>query len=568
MTRYVTNINLVGINLLRLIILIGFLVMFVSMPIQHTLACCVTNSDMWVGKTPSEASNRDHTSIAICLDSTVYFYAVCTVDADLEGRPIKWTFDFGDGSSTTKYTYSPSSGPTSSGTYSQTASHEYYTATNGSPFTARVTVQREDAPGCGSETGTCTVTVVGVESVDTDPAGQKVACTNKDLIYIPYSSNQNVTFRVVTSTSGNYDMIYWWGGGIPQTQDGGETFTTSWASPGTKTVWAECDTCAESREIDIIYGLTVLPRLAQLCDYETKDFEAWICVNGNSTPENVTADSTFSTSNGSMKKPTGEETGPGNYVLHPDTPSSSEGSDWVRATYNEQTTDDYHDCALTVLCCCTPQVSHMYASKYVSLLVGVESAIKTRYGDLCCEDCPFAKRAFQAGILGIIDDVSGGWGEAGYIRIRRGLDIDQARFSEVNMPFYYLNIDSEGVAPSEGSSITYKVELDKSTGYWTFYYNGTAWDTYTDSSSYWQNKTLSSVYWSGEITNLEDDMPGTSGNKCNFTNCRYKKDGGSYQSAGLVEDDLFPSTDKWGTEYVSGTAFSIWDKEPGEKTCP
>lgn len=564
MTRYVTKINLGGNNLLRLIILISFLVMFVSMPIQHTLACCVTNADMWVGKTLSEACNKDHTSIAICKNSPAYFYAECTVESDSEGRPIKWTFDFGDGSSTTKYTYNPSSGPTSSGTYIQTASHYYYTATYGSPYTARVTVQRENAPGCGSETNTCTVTVVGVESVDTDPAGQKVACTNQDISFL---SNQNVTFRVVTSTSGNYDMINWWGGGNPQTQDGGETFTTSWALPGKKIVWAECDDCEESREIDIIYGLTVLPRLEELCDYETKDFEAWICVNDNSTPENVTADSTFSTSNGSMKKPNGEETGPGNYRLHPDTPSSSEGSDWVRATYNEQTTDDDHDCSLTVKCCCTPQLSHMYAGKYVSLLVGVESTIKTRYGDLCCEDCPLQPEGLQAGILGIIDYEYGGFGETGYLRTMFGGSIGQARFAEVKWPGNFHELDWQG-APSDGSSITYKVELDKSTGYWKFYYNGTLWHTFTDFSSYWQNKTCSSVYWSGEIHNLEDDMPGTSGNKCNFTNCRYKKDGGSYQSAGLVEDDLVPSTDKWGTEYVSGTAFSIWDKEPGEKTCP
>jgi hypothetical protein len=565
MTRYVTKINLGGNNLLRLIILISFLVMFVPMPIQHTLACCVTNANMWVGKTSIEASNKVHTSITICKDSMVHFYAECTVEADSEGRPIKWTFDFGDGFSTSKYTYDSSSGPTSSGTYSQTASYYYYTATYGSPYTARVTVQRENAPGCGSETDTCTVTVVGVESVDTDPAGQKVACTNQDPSFL---SNQDVTFRVVTSTSGNYDMIYWWGGGNPQTQDGGETFTTSWGSPGMKIVWAECDTCKESREINIIYGLTVLPRMAYLCDYETKDFEAWICVNDNSTPENVTADSTFSTSNGLMKKLNGEETGPDNYRLHPDSPSSSEGSDWVRATYNEQTTDDDHDCSLTVKCCYTQQYSYMYATKTVPPLVGCEATIKTRYGDLACEGCFLQPRGHQTAMLGII--IVGGngeWGETGYSRENFGIETKKYRFAEIKNGGYHIEADYQ-VFPSEGSSITYKVELDKSTGYWTFYYNGTAWFTWTDFDSYWKNKTCDRAYWSGEIYNPEDDMPGTSGNKCNFTGCRYKKDGGSYQSAGLVEDDLVPSTYKWGTEYVSGTAFNIWDKEPGEKTCP
>jgi len=76
------------------------------------------------------------------------------------------------------------------------------------------------------------------------------------------------------------------------------------------------------------------------------------------------------------------------------------------------------------------------------------------------------------------------------------------------------------------------------------------------------------VYWAGEVDNLEDDMPGTSGNPCDFTGCQYKKYGDSYQPAGLTEADVDESTDKWGSDRVSGTAFSIWDKEPSEKTCP
>ncbi|NIP25050.1 MAG: hypothetical protein GWN67_14765 [Phycisphaerae bacterium] len=536
-----------------LIFIVVCFVLFAQVFLQEATACCVTDAEMWVGKTSSEASNKEHTSIAICRDSTVYFYAECTVDADSEGRPIKWTFDFGDGSSTTKYTYDSSSGPTSSGTYSETASHEYMSIDD-SPYTAKVTVQREDAPGCGSKTDTCAVTVVEVESVDTDPAGQEVACTNED-----------VTFRVVTSTSGNYDLIYWWGGGTPETQEGGETFTTNWSSAGTKIVWAECDDCSESREIDIIDGFTVIPTLAVVCDNETKDFEAWICVNG--TVENVTADSTFSTSNGSMKKPNGEESGPDNYRLHTDTPSSSVNSDWVRATYNGQTTDSDHDCDLTVRCCCTPQLSHISAQKYVSLLVGVEATIKTRYGDLCCEDCPLQPGGLQAAILGIIDDDYGAFGETGYLRTMSAGEIGQARFAEVKGPGNHQKLDWQG-APSEGSINTYRAEFDKSTGIWTFYYNETAWHTWPDFASYWDDKTCGRVYWSGEVHNLEDDMPGTSGNKCNFTGCQYKKDGGSYQPAGLTEADVADSTDKWGAEHVSGTAFNIWDKEPGEKTCP
>ena len=478
-------------------------------------------------------------SQTVCVGGSVSFDGSTSYDQDEGGDSIEFYY----------WNYSEDSNWHEDGA---TPSHIFYTSnTPGENYWIYLYVE-DDEETLSEDYAYCQVTVVGIESVDTDPSGQEVACTNED-----------VTFRVVTSTSGNYDLIYWWGGGTPETQDGGETFTTSWSSSGTKIVWAECGECNESREIDIIDGFTVLPRLAELCDYETKDFEAWICVNG--TVENVTADSTFSTSNGSMKKPTGEAVGPGNYRLHPDTPSSSVGSDWVRATYNGQTTDDDHDCSLTVKCCCTPQNSHIGATKYVSLLDGAKATIKTRYGDLCCEDCPLQPGGMQAGILGIIDDEPREWGETGYLRIMYAGEI-QGRFAEVMGPGHHLKID---LAPSEGSNITYKVELDKSTGYWKFYYNGTLWHTFTEFSSYWQNRTCGRVYWAGEITNLEDDMPGTLGNKCDFTGCQYKnKDGGTYQSAGLTSANVDPSTVKWGAKYVSGTAFSIWDIEPGEKTCP
>jgi hypothetical protein len=280
---------------------------------------------MWVGKTSSEASNKEHTSIAICKDSWAYFYAECTVESDSEGRPIKWTFDFGDGSSTTKYTYNISSGPTSSGTYSKTASHKYESG-SASPYTAEVTVQREDATDCGSKTDTCTVTVVEVDSVDTNPADQDVACTNK-----------NVTFKVITSTGGNYDLISWSGGGNPIMQDGGQIFTTKWSSVGTKTVTSNCDTCSESKDIEIIDGLAVLPKEAYVCVSGTKSFTAWACESGS--VQDVTASSTFSTSNGTMS---------GSTLTASSSPSTSEGYDWVRATYDGDTTDSGHDCDLTV----------------------------------------------------------------------------------------------------------------------------------------------------------------------------------------------------------------------------
>ena len=100
----------------------------------------------------------------------------------------------------------------------------------------------------------------------------------------------------------------------------------------------------KSLDILVIDGLTVVPGTAYVCVNGTKDFQAWACVEGSI--EEVTEDATFSTSKGSM----GPGGGPGNNTLTASsTPSGSEGADWVRATYNDTTTDADHDCHLTVI---------------------------------------------------------------------------------------------------------------------------------------------------------------------------------------------------------------------------
>jgi len=87
----------------------------------------------------------------------------------------------------------------------------------------------------------------------------------------------------------------------------------------------------------VINDLTVIPREAYVCVDGTKDFKAWICNQGEA--QDVTAQSTFSTSNGTMN---------GSTLTASSTPSTSEGSDYVTASYNGNTTDDAHDCDLTV----------------------------------------------------------------------------------------------------------------------------------------------------------------------------------------------------------------------------
>ena len=122
------------------------------------------------------------------------------------------------------------------------------------------------------------------------------------------------------------------------------TFTPS-SSAGSKTITITASDSPKYNDTDptdsitahVIDGLTVFPREAYVCVTCTKDFYAWACVGGVS--QNVTAESTFSTSNVSFN---------GNTLTAGPTPSTSEGSDWVRATYQGNTTDADHDCDLTV----------------------------------------------------------------------------------------------------------------------------------------------------------------------------------------------------------------------------
>jgi len=117
-------------------------------------------------------------------------------------------------------------------------------------------------------------------------------------------------------------------------------------------------------------------------------------------------------------------------------------------------------------------------------------------------------------------------------------------------------------APAEGSIHEYKIELNKTTGTWSYFDDGTVWQTYAD--AFWTGTLGTSIQWTGEIYNMEDDMPGTAGDKCSFTGCQYRIDGGAaYVDAGLVAGDVnSDDVNEWGAEWVSSTALNIWDKRP------
>jgi len=130
--------------------------LLVSLLVEYSSACNVTNADIWAGKTQSEANNKvNHPDIPIyiCTGSTAYFYAECSAQADPEHRQLKWTYTFGDGGSTTHYT--------AWNDYTDTANHQY---TSADAYTVTLTVERVDVSN-SSYRATCKVTVVPSETL-------------------------------------------------------------------------------------------------------------------------------------------------------------------------------------------------------------------------------------------------------------------------------------------------------------------------------------------------------------------------------------------------------------------
>jgi hypothetical protein len=216
-------------------------------------------------------------------------------------------------------------------------------------------------------------------------------------------------------------------------------------------------------------------------------------------------------------------------------------------------------------CTCTPGRKYAYAYKSIANLIAGRTNLKTRYAKLCCETegCSTVA-AFHATYVNISNETSGQkWAQTGVSRRRNAgsTAIIQYRKAEIQGNTYTINMDTAH-APAEGSIHEYKIELNKVTGTWSYFDNGTVWQTYAD--AFWRSALGTSVIWAGEIYNSEDDMPGTAGNKCTFTDCQYRVDGrAAYQDAGLVaRDTRTDDANEWGVEWVSSTAFNIWDKNP------
>jgi Bacterial Ig-like domain (group 2) len=250
----------------------------------------------------------------------------------------------------------------------------------------------------------------------------------------------------------------------------------------------------------------------------------------------------------------------------------AQGTVVITVTYVVSGCTPCRDTANVKVCTCTPKAgggryySHA-GPKDVDDLIGVKAKIKTRYGKLCCEDegCSTVD-AFHVVYVNISNNSAGLiWAQTGWGRERNAgsAAIKKYRYAEMrgtpdSPP---SNNYDTGNAPADGSTHEYRCDLNVATGKWDFLFDGTAWEHFTDNG--WKDQKGTDVQWTGEIYNKEDDMPGTSGDKCNFTECQYCIAGSAYQDAGFVDADINSSdASEWGSERKSGTAFNMWDKKP------
>jgi hypothetical protein len=176
---------------LRSVLVVVLLVLSCHIFAERTMGCCVTDVDMWVGKTATDAANKQDTLIYICKGETAYFYAECTVEADPECKQIEWKFDFDDSSSATEYTWSTGGPCEADGdTFDMDVSHDYSSI---DLFLPSVVAKRVDADGCEFEVDSCVV------DTDTKMKLEKVGDT---VIESSNNYSENTTIRI-TAVSDN-----------------------------------------------------------------------------------------------------------------------------------------------------------------------------------------------------------------------------------------------------------------------------------------------------------------------------------------------------------------------------
>jgi len=277
-----------------------------SLLVQVVYGCNVTEVKLYIGQTQQEAAEKTTTDKTVCC---TFYWLLCWKAGEDDSPTFTVVFEREVGS-TTYEVFRKDAIP---GDQRRLVWEVTGVPEGASDYKVVGKVKRNADGGDFEESNSSTATVIEVSSIDTDPSGKSVVCTN-----------QSVTFEATTSSGDNYESVDWSGGGIPITKEGSQTFTTQWVTTGTKTVKACCSDSCKEYEIEVIDELTVLPEDAYVCINGTKEFEAWVCEGGVAIKKTSTDGVEWTASNGSFSGDT----------YDPDNVSESVGADTVTATFD------------------------------------------------------------------------------------------------------------------------------------------------------------------------------------------------------------------------------------------
>lgn len=116
--------------------------------------------------------------------------------------------------------------------------------------------------------------------------------------------------------------------------------------------------------------------------------------------------------------------------------------------------------------------------------------------------------------------------------------------------------------PPPGDTASLEVTLDVSTGSMVYKYHGVFLTEHTH--PYFQNDYGSEIQFMGEVTNLNDDMPGTQFEPFGFGKMEVRWDSPVWTSTRYDQDDYdtvsYPN--EWGLSRVANDSLEIWDKDP------
>lgn len=214
---------------------------------------------------------------------------------------------------------------------------------------------------------------------------------------------------------------------------------------------------------------------------------------------------------------------------------------------------------------CTFGRKYAGVHKNIPDATGASAVIRTRSTTLCGEPTTHGTAASAAWVGPVLFNAGSAvkWAQTGYWRHRggtTGVTIHLHQYAETQAgpnPADYERFQQPGI-PS--GTHQYRCSLlSPLFGTWTYEIDELPFHTFTHNG--WRDVQATHVQWMGEIFNKQDQMPGTATAKCDFTDCQVSTDYSSFQNAGIVISNVKTSnTNEWGSEYVSPTAFNIWDK--------